>query len=120
MRRLLLAIAACTAAVPIVLAVPLPLGDTQGVIKAVVTDHNVQRPYNSFLVFMTSMDNDRFGCIATNGYITVKDTGIGVSPESYRQMFGIALTAQASGRRLALSSSGADPCSNVNQVWMLD
>ena len=101
-------------------AVPLPVGDTQGAIRAVVIDHTAGRTYNSFLVFMTTVDNDRFTCIGTNGYITIKDNGIGVSPESYKQMFGVALTAQASGRRLAMSSSGADPCNNVNQMWMID
>jgi hypothetical protein len=98
----------------------VPTGDTQGRVQSVIVDHNAQRDYNSFLVFLSSPDNDRWDCISSKGYITVKSNSPGVTQDNYKQMFAVAIAAQASGKRLALSSSSADACNSVNQVWMID
>jgi hypothetical protein len=97
-----------------------PMGDTQGRVESVAVDHNYQRDYNSFLIYMRSVENDRWGCLATDGYIRVKDNGVGVTPDNFKQIFSLAVAAQVAGKRLALSSAGSNPCVNVNGAWMLD
>jgi hypothetical protein len=100
------------------LAAP-PLGDIQGTVQSVVVDHNYQLGYNRFTIYFVQVENDRYGCLSS-GAVTVKDNALGVSPESFRQMFGLALSAQISGRRVGLSQAGSSPCVNVNGAWILD
>lgn len=98
----------------------LPLGDTQGKVTAVRVQPQMNGS-NSFQVWMTDVQNDRWGCLQTNGgYITVYDTGSGNTSESYMQLFAVALTAQRLGKVLALDSAGTAPCSNVNVGWMVN
>jgi len=95
-----------------------PTGDTQGKLSAVrilnSTDGN-----NSFRLYYSKIDNDRWQCLQNNGYITVRDNGVGVTTESYKQIYSMALTALASGKTLALDSSGTSPCENVNSGMIL-
>lgn len=95
-------------------------GDTQGKVETVLVDHNYQRGYNGFLVYLTNVENDRWGCIAATGYIRVKDNALGVDQNNFKQMFSVALAAQISGARVGMSSSGTDPCNSVNQLWMIN
>ncbi|TDF37377.1 hypothetical protein EYS14_14600 [Alteromonadaceae bacterium M269] len=97
----------------------VPTGDTQGKVSAVIVHHNFQRGYNSFSIWFNDIQNDRFNCLKDNGYITVRDNGVGVDAVNYQQMFSTALAAQTSGKTLALSSSGTSPCINVNSAWMM-
>lgn len=97
-----------------------PTGDTQGRVEAVAVEHNYQRGYNSFVIYVADIENDRFGCFAANGYIRVKDSGIGVDQNNFKQLFAVALAAHAARATIALSSSGTDPCNNVNRAWMLN
>ena len=97
----------------------LPLGDTQGKVVAVIIAHNFDRGYNSFNIWLEETDNDRFDCIKDQGYITVRDNGVGVDSVNFQQLFSTALAAQTSGKTLALSSAGTNPCINVNGGWML-
>lgn len=47
------------------------------------------------------------------------DSGHGVTPESFKQLFLIALTVQATGKPLALDTSGTSLCVNVNTGWFV-
>lgn len=96
----------------------LPTGDTQGKVSAVRV-LNTSSGGNSFRVYFTSTTSDRFLCIQTNGYITVRENGLSVSPESYKYMYSMALAALTSGKALALDSSASEPCENVNASMMV-
>lgn len=95
-------------------------GDTQGKVSAVIVDHNTNRTFNSFIVYFSAMDNDRWQCITNDGYIRVKSNGTGVDTVNYKQLFSVALAAQVSGKKLALDSNGTNPCGNVNTAWMVN
>jgi hypothetical protein len=97
----------------------LPTGDTVGKVTAVRVVHSgVNNGKASFQIFFENQTRDRFGCLASDGYILVREDGFGVTIESFKMMFSIALAAQASGKVLAVDSSGTDPCINANIVWM--
>jgi len=98
----------------------LPIGDTQGKVVAVAVDHNYGKS-NSFLIWISDAEADRHNCISTNGYVRVKIDGIGVDETNYQQLFSLALSAQATGKKMALSgASGTAPCENINSGWMLN
>jgi hypothetical protein len=96
----------------------LPLGDTQGMVTA-VRIRPAAGTVNSFEVWFTQVQNDRWGCLG-NGYVVVYDNGLGISPESFKQIFVLATIAQTTGRPLALDSSGANPCTNVSMAWVVN
>ncbi len=97
----------------------LPVGDTKGNVKAVRVVHSaVNNGKASFQIFFENPTRDRFQCLANDGYILVREDGVGVTLESFKMMFSIALAAQASGKVLAVDSSGTDPCINVNIAWI--
>ena len=96
----------------------LPLGDTQGTVSA-VRIRPASGTVNSFEVWFSQVQNDRFGCLGGGGRIVVYDNGSGVTPESFKQMFAVALVAQTNGKTLALDSAGTNPCSNVNTAWVV-
>lgn len=100
-------------------ATALPLADTQGRVAAVrvVSD---QSGGAAFEVWFSSTTRDRYGCLAANGYITVREANFTSSPENYSRIFAIALASQAAGKELALDSSGTDPCFQVSIAWMVD
>lgn len=97
----------------------LPVGDTKGNVTSVRVVHSgVNAGEASFQIFFENQTRDRWGCLASDGYILVRDGGLGVTPESFKMMFSVALAAQATGKVLAVDSSGTDPCINVNTAWM--
>lgn len=97
----------------------LPVGDTKGNVKAVRVVHSaVNGGKSSFQIYFENATRDRFGCIADDGYVLVREDGIAVTMESFKMMFAIALAAQTSGKVLAVDSSSDNPCINVNIAWM--
>ena len=95
-----------------------PTGDTQGKVSAVRVQ-NTSNGANSFRVYFSNVENDRFNCIQNDGYVTIKENGPFVSPESYKAIYSAALTALASGKTLALDSPGTTPCDNANIATLL-
>lgn len=97
----------------------VPLGDTQGRVATV----RIMRTLNgvqSFQVWFSSVSNDRWGCIADDGYVVVAENGAGVTSDSYKALLAVSLAAQVSEKALALDSAGTNPCANVNMAWMVD
>lgn len=94
-----------------------PIGDSQGVVSAVRV-RPLSGSVQSFEVWFSQVQNDRWGCLA-GGSIVVYDNGYGVSAQSFKQIFAIALLAQQTGKPLALDSAGTNPCGNVNMGWMI-
>jgi hypothetical protein len=100
-------------------ATALPLADTQGTVSAVRVVSDLAGEA-AFQVWFSATTRDRFGCIATDGYITVRKANPSLSDENYNRIFAIALAAQSAGKPLALDSGGTDPCFNVSIGWMVD
>jgi hypothetical protein len=100
-------------------AIALPTADTQGTVSAVRVVQDIDGEA-AFQVWFSSATRDRFSCIAANGYITVRKATTTLSDENYDRIFAIAITAQATGKELALDSGGTDPCINVSIGWMVD
>jgi len=116
MNRACVALAFMAATGSSIAAVP-PLGDTQGIVAAVRVRY-ATGSVQSFEVWFSQTQNDRWGCLG-GGPIIVYDNGYGVTAQSYKQIFAIALMAQQTGKVLALDSSGTNPCSNVNTAWIV-
>lgn len=95
-----------------------PTGDTQGKVSAVRVQNTVSGT-NSFRVYFSNIENDRFNCIQDDGYVTIKENGPFVSSESYKAMYSAAIAALASGKTLALDSPGTTPCDNANIAMLL-
>lgn len=108
--------AVLVAAVNAVAAVP-PIGDTQGIVAAVRV-RPLAGTVQSFEVWFSQTQNDRWGCVG-GGPIIVYDNGYGMSPQSYKQIFALAVLAQQTGKALALDSAGTNPCSNVSLGWIV-
>lgn len=97
----------------------LPQGDTSGTVSAVrVRNVNANEGIAAFEIWFNSVSRDRWGCLANDGYILVRQNGIGVNAESFQMMFSVALAAQTAGKKLVVDSSGTNPCLNVNNAWM--
>lgn len=97
----------------------LSAGDTKGKVKAVRVVHSgVNGGKASFQIWFENQTRDRFKCLSSDGYILVREDGIGVTLESFKMMFSVALAAQASGKVLTVDSAGTDPCINANTIWM--
>lgn len=97
----------------------VPAGDTSGTVEAVRVKHTGSGAL-SFQIWFSTHDQDRWECLKNDGYITVSDQAETVSIESLKLMFSVALAAQVSGKKLALDSSGTNPCVSVNQAWMIN
>lgn len=100
-----------------VIAAP-PIGDTQGTVASVKV-RSASGTVNAFEVWFSQVQNDRWGCTG-QGFIVVYDNGYGVTPNIFKQMFALAMLAQASGKPLALDSAATNPCSNVNSVGVVN
>jgi hypothetical protein len=100
-------------------ALSLPLADTQGAVSAVRVVLDIDGGA-AFQVWFSSATRDRYGCILTNGYITVRQVTPGLSADNYNRIFALAMAAQASGKELALDSGGSNPCISPNVAWMVD
>lgn len=94
-----------------------PLGDTQGTVAAVRV-LPAAGAVKSFEVWFSQTQNDRWNCLS-QGRIVVYENGYGVTSESFKQMFSLAMLAQTSGKPLAFDSAGTNPCSNVNTAWVI-
>ena len=99
----------------------LPVGDTRGNVIAIRVLHaNANAGKSSFQIWFDNETHDRWGCIAGNGYVVVREDGEAVTPESYKMLFSTALAAQAAGKILVVdsASSSANPCINANTAWI--
>jgi hypothetical protein len=103
--------------IPLVCDAVVPLGDTQGLVAAVVSKPSASG--EAFEVHFSSVTNDRWGCIQASGKIVVSQSAASVSADSFKRMFAIALAAQSSGKQLALDSDGSNPCARVTMAWMV-
>ena len=96
-----------------------PTGDTQGVVEAVRVNSN-SSGVDSFRIYFSSIQNDRWNCLQTDGYLQVFSNGNGVSATSYSQMYSMALASMTSGKALALDSGASAPCANVSAAMIID
>lgn len=97
----------------------VPIGDTQGLVAAVRL-LPAGGGVSTFQVWFSSVSNDRWGCLQNNGFVTVSESNAAVPPDHFKRLFATALTAQATGKELALDSAGANPCSNAVMGWMVN
>ena len=102
----------------------LPIGDSQGKVRAVrVVDDNFDGSHRFQIWFSQNpadIDNDRWGCIANPGYVIVNTAQPLISPTTIKMLLSIALTAQATGKKLALDSYDTDSCNNGAHMWIVD
>ena len=99
----------------------LPTGDTVGNVEAVRVVHSgVNAGKSSFQIWFKNETRDRWGCLANDGHILIREDGAGVTLESYKLLFSTALTAQSTGKVLAVDSSGTSPCINANSAWIIN
>ena len=97
----------------------VPAGDTSGKVAAVYIENNLSG-HDAFKIYFSSTSSDRWKCIENDGYIKVRSNGIGVSSDSYKMMFSMAMAAQASNKTLTVNSAGSDPCINANNTMIHD
>ena len=94
------------------------LGDTQGIVSQVVTEPIVSAQHKLRIYFST-VHNDRWACLSTQGYIETSDTASGMDAKSLDTVMALALTALATGASLAFDSPGTNPCTNGNMAWLI-
>jgi hypothetical protein len=104
--------------VPLIAHAALPLGDTQGIVKSVRLG-NPAAGAHTFEIWFESVQNNRWNCFPNPGYVRVRENGPTMTPEAFKQILAIALTAQASGKVLAVDS-GTDPCNNGVTAYIVD
>jgi hypothetical protein len=97
----------------------LPVGDTQGTVKAVRTLTPAAGAH-SFEIWFVAAQNDRWGCVQNPGYVRVRENGPSMTSEGFKHIFAIALAAQAAGKVLAVDSNGVDPCNSGVSAYMVD
>ena len=101
----------------------LPVGDTQGFVKAVRVlgddesgNHRIQIWFET-----TGYDNDRWGCITSNsGLVLVSTAAPYTSPTVVKMILSVAMTAQVTGKKLALDSTANNSCNTGVYAWILD
>ncbi|MGD2117156.1 MAG: hypothetical protein PVG66_02250 [Chromatiales bacterium] len=108
----------------LIIALPVfaaPQGDTVGTVSAVrVISTNAYGGVSAFEIWLNNPSNDRWGCLPSKDYIVVRENASGVSPESFKMIFTVALIAHQNGKIIALDSSSIDPCTSVNTAWIID
>ena len=99
----------------------LPTADTMGKVTSVRVVHSgVNGGKSAFQIWFEDGTRDRWGCLALQSYILVREDGLGVTPDSFKMIFSVALAAQSTGKVLAVDSNGTDPCINANSAWMIN
>ncbi len=117
MKKKLMMIVLCLVIFP-VLSHGITTGDTQGnVIAAKVIGE--QNDIQTIEIWFSNPVNDRWGCIANPGYIRISDAHPKISSKALSMMMSVALTAQTTGKQLAVDSSGTDQCNSGVHVWMV-
>jgi hypothetical protein len=106
--------------VPMLVSAALPIGDTQGIVTAVRVKLPVGNVHSFEVWFAAAPTNDRWACVAANGWVLVKEDSPGMTLDNYKRIFALALTAQASGKELAIDSAASSPCVNGIVAWMVN
>lgn len=106
--------------VPMLVSAALPVGDTQGIVTAVRVKIPVSNVHSFEIWFAAAPTNDRWACVAANGWVLIKEDAYGMTLENYKRIFALALAAQASGKEFAIDSPSSSPCVNGNTAWMVN
>ena len=93
-------------------------GDTQGKIDRIAIQP-VSGGVHSMLVYFSNNENDRYACIANQGYMYVSTANPAVNLDHFNMMLSLAMAAQISGRSFAIDSPQSDPCNSGNMAWLL-
>ncbi len=94
------------------------VGDTQGKVKSVNLKPVINGEHKLQVRF-SIVENDRWGCHSGQGYVEVTDASSYVSTDQFKMILSMVLSAQASGKSLALDSPGANQCSMANMAWVV-
>src|SRR5688572_2180820 len=105
---------------PLLANAALPVGDTQGTVKSVRFLTPAEDAHSFEIWFDTPVENDRWSCVATSGYVKVREDGLAMTPDGFKFILSIALAAQLSRKVLAIDGGGSDPCNNSTSAYMVD
>lgn len=94
------------------------IGDTQGKVE-IVSLNPVINNEHKFRVHFSTVENDRWNCISGQGYIEISDSSPNVSIEQFKLIVSMALSAQATGKSLAIDSPPTNPCFSGSSAWII-
>ena len=95
-----------------------PIGDSQGKVSAVTT-LPLLGGAERIRIYFSSIENDRYGCLANQGFVEVTTASGYVTSTILNRIFALAVTAHATGKSFAIDSPGFNPCSEGNMAWLL-
>jgi len=99
----------------IVLTASAHAGDTQGKVDKV----KVLGQSNGIRIYLSAIENDRWGCIQDKGYVVVREATSTVDAKSLDRILSLALTAMSTGYTLGIDSQAGDPCNNGSQGFLI-
>jgi hypothetical protein len=95
------------------------LGDTQGYVDKIVV--NLDSGGTTIRVYFSSVQNDRWGCSASPGYVEMTTRSQYVSVAAIAMMYDTLMTAKQNNKPVGIDSPGGGviSCYQANTVWVV-